>query len=115
MLNFVFRKCLEDPAHRWRWMAHAALIARHRLNDQQLALKYARAIADETDDPSLPSSTKQIHIFLLADLGEHEAARLLLGGLLASRTVTDAHEQHVLLEQLKEPESVENSSVSSKP
>lgn len=99
-------------------MAHAALIARHRLNDQQLALKYARAIADGTDGPSVPSRTKQMYISLLAvlcDLGEHKAARILLGGLIASGTVTDAHEQHVLLERLKEPESVENSSVSLKP
>ena len=115
MLNFVYRKCLEDPAHRWRWMAHAALIARHRLNDQQLALKYARAIADGTVGPSVPSWTKQMYISLLADLGEHEAARILLCSLLASGTVTDAHEQHVLLERLKELESVENSSVSTKP
>jgi hypothetical protein len=56
-----------------------------------------------------------MYISLLADPGEHEAARILLGGLIASGTVTDAHEQHVLLGQLKEPESVENWSVSSKP
>jgi len=96
-------------------MAHAALIARHRLNDQQLALKYARAIADGTDGPSVPSWTKQMYISLLADPGEHEAARILLCGLIASGTVTDAHEHYVLLGRLKESESVEDSSVSSKP
>jgi hypothetical protein len=115
VLDGINRKFLEDPVRRWRWLDHAALIARHRLNDQQLALQYARAIADEADAPSVPCWAKQMHIFLLADLGEHEAAMSLLGGLLASGTVTDAHEQHVLLERLKEPESVENSSVSSKP
>jgi len=115
MLDFVYRKFLEDPLRRWRWMAHGALIARHRLNDQQLALRYARAIADKADAPSVPSWAKQMHIFLLADLGEHEAARILLGGLLASGSVTDTHEQHFLLQRLKELEAVENSSVSSKP
>ena len=115
MLDFVHRKFLEDPEHRWRWLAHAAVVARHRLNDQQLALTFARAIADEADEPSVPSWARQMHIFLLADLGEHEAAKILLGGLLASGTVTDTHEQRFLLERLKALESVENSSVSSKP
>jgi hypothetical protein len=115
MLDFVYRKFLEDPLHRWRWLAHGALIARHRLNDHDLALRYARAIADEADAPTVPSWAKQMHIFLLADLGEVEAARILLGGLLDSGAVTDPREQRFLLERLEQFESVENSSISSKP
>lgn len=115
MLDFVHRKFLEDPVPRWRWLAHAAVVARHRLNDQQLALAYARAIAEQADEPSVPSWARQMHIFLLADLGEHETAKILLGGLLASGTVTDPHEQRFLLGRLKALESVESSSVSSKP
>ena len=115
MLDFVHRKFLEDPARRWRWLAHASIVAKHRLNDPQLALTYARAIADAADAPSVPSWARQMHIFLLEDLGEYEAAKILLGGLLASETVTDTHEQRFLLERLKALESVENSSASSKP
>jgi hypothetical protein len=115
MLDFVHRQFLEDPERRWRWLAHAALVARHRLNDRQLALTYARSIAEEADAPSVPSWARQMHIFLLADLGEHEAAKILLGGLLASGTVTDTHEQRFLLERLKALESVENSSLPTKP
>ena len=115
MLDFVYRKFLEDPARRWRWLAHAAIVARHRLDDQELALLYARAIADKANEPSVPSWAKQMHIFLLADIGEHEAAKILLGGLLASGTVTDLHEQRFLLERLAGIEAVENSSTVSKP
>jgi len=115
MLDFVHRKFLEDPVRRWRWLAHAAVVARHRLHDQQLALVYARAIADKANAPSVPSWAKQMHIFLLADLGEHEAAKILLGGLLASATVTDPHEQRFLLDRLKTIEAAENSSKSSNP
>lgn len=115
MLDFVHRKFLEDPVRRWRWLAHAAVVARHRLNDPQLALSYARAIAEQANEPSVPSWAKQMHIFLLADLGEHEAAKILLGGLLASGAVTDPHEQRFLLDRLKALETVENSSMSSKP
>jgi len=115
MLDFVYRKFLEDPVRRWKWLAHAAIVARHRLNDQELALVYARAIADEANEASVPSWAKQMHIFLLADIGEHEAAKILIGGLLASGTVTDVHEQRFLLERLAGIEAVENSSMAPKP
>ena len=107
ILDFVFRKFHEDPERRWRWLAHAAIVAKHRLNDPQLALKYARAIASEATGPSVPSWAKQMQIFLLEDLGEHEAAKILLGGLLASGTVTDPHEARFLMERLKALESAE--------
>ena len=35
---------------------------------------------------------------LMADLGKHEAAKILLGGLLAGGTLADTHEQLFLLE-----------------
>ena len=115
MLDFVYRKFKEDPVRRWRWLAHASIIARHRLNDPRLALTYAQAIAAEADNPSVPSWARQMHIFLLDDLGEREAARILLGGLLASGTVTDAHEARFLMERLNALESAEISSKTSKP
>ena len=115
MLDFIFRKFHDDPVRRWRWLAHASIVAKHRLDDPQLALTYARALATEANDPSVPSWAKQMQIFLLEDLGEHEAAKILLGGLLASGTVTDAHEARFLLERLKALESDEISSKASKP
>jgi hypothetical protein len=114
MLDFVFRKFHDDPVRRWRWLAHAAILAKHQLKDPQLALTYARAIAREANDPSVPSWAKQMQIFLLEDLGEYEAAKVLLGGLLASGTITDEHEMRFLLERLKALENDENSSKPSK-
>jgi len=55
-----------------------------------------------------------MYFFLMAEPGEHEATMLLHGGVLETGTVPDTRERHVLLEQLKVPGSVENSSVSSK-
>jgi len=115
ILDFVFRKFHEDPERRWRWLAHASIIAKHRLKDPQLALTYARAIAKEATGPSVPSWAKQMQIFLLEDLGEREAAKILLGGLLASGTITDPHEARFLMERLKALESAELSSKTSKP
>ena len=58
---------------------------------------------------------KEDYLFLLEDLGEHEAAKILLGGLLASGTVTDANETRFLMERLKALESDEISTEASKP
>lgn len=112
VLDLVFRKFHEDPLRRWRWLAHAAIVAKHQLNDPQLALTYARALATEANDPSVPSWARQMHIFLLEDLGEYEAAKVLLGGLLASGTISDEHEIRFLMERLK---ALENDEKSSKP
>ena len=107
MLDFVYQQFLEDPVRRWRWLAHASVMARHRLNNKELALTYARAIAKHANAPTVPSWAKQMHIFLLDEMGEHEAAKILLGGLLASGSVTDPHEKSFLLERLKEIGTVE--------
>lgn len=92
MLDFVHQAFLEAPAQRWQWLAHAVYIARHRLQDQPLALHYARAIAEHTGPGQAPSWARQMHIFVLEDMGRDEAAKVLLGGLLASGEVTDPGE-----------------------
>jgi hypothetical protein len=109
MLDFVYRQFLDDPNRRWPWIAHAAIMAKHRLKDPTLALKYAQAIAKHTDSPQVPGWARQMHILLLADMGEVETAKTLLGGLLASGTVTDPHEIHFLTGRLKELEAAERS------
>ena len=55
-----------------------------------------------------------MRIFLLQDMGEIEAAKILLGGLLASGEITDAREIRFLMERLKELEAAEKSSAPSK-
>jgi hypothetical protein len=109
MLEFVYRQFQVDPVRRWRWLAHAAVVAKHRLHDLPLALRYARALAERAQYPSVPSWARQMQIFLLEDLGEYEAARILLGGLLASGTVTDPHEILFLTERLNALKAVEKS------
>ncbi len=100
MLDFVYRKFLEAPTLRWRWLAQAAVIAKHSLNDLPLALKFAQALADNTNN-TVPAWARQMHIFLREDLGEVDSASILLGGLLESGTITDANELRFLSERLK--------------
>lgn len=114
MSEFIYREFFADPNRRWPSLAHMAIMAKHRLKDLPLALRYADAIRDRAQGPGVPSWARQMHIFLREDMGELETAKILLGGLLASGTVTDTHELHFLTERLKEMETAEKSSESSR-
>lgn len=105
MLEFVHRHFLERPAERWQWLAHAVYVARHRLHDERLALRYAESLARHTRPGEAPSWARQMHIFVRADLGEVDAARVLLGALLASGEVTDPNERRFLARRLAELEA----------
>lgn len=100
MLEFTYQQFFADPNRRWRWLAHAALMARHRLGDLPLALRYARALRDHAHGPDVPHWATQMSALLLADMGELEAARVELGGLLVSGAVRDPKERHFLTERL---------------
>jgi hypothetical protein len=112
MLEFVYEQFGADPERRWPWLAHGAIMAKHRLQDLPMALRFAQAIAGASK--TAPAWARQMHIFLLEDLGEFEAARILLGGLLASETVTDRHERVLLLERLEQLKNAEKSSATTK-
>jgi hypothetical protein len=100
MLDFVQREFLRDPDRRWRWLAHSALIAKHRLGDVPLALRYADDITRHARGAA--NWARQMRIFMLAEMGEREAAAVLLGELLASGEVRDENELHFLVERLNE-------------
>jgi TPR repeat protein len=101
MLEFLYEQFGPDPDRRWPWLAHAALVAKHRLKDLPLALRYARAIDRQARDPRAPLWAKQMEIFILEDLDELEAARVMLGGLIASGRITDPTELQSLLARMK--------------
>jgi hypothetical protein len=111
MCDFVRAQFERDP-RRWRWLAHCAIMAKHRLGDTRLALAYAEAIARSAREA--PSWARQMHIFLLEDLGEVEAAAILLGGLLASGEVSDPAEARFLTARLEELKAAGKSSRATK-
>jgi len=114
MLEFVSRQFSADPNRRWPSLAHAAIMARHRLHDLPLALRFATALSTEATGPDVPHWARQMHIFFHEDMGEYETARVLLGGLLASGAVTDPHEMRFLFERLDQLNAAEKSSSMSK-
>jgi hypothetical protein len=105
VLDFVYRECLKDPNRRWPWLAQAAIVAKHRLRDLPLALKYADAIDLVTTASDLPVWAKQMRIFILEDMNELQAAKVILGGLLASGSIKDPAELRFLKRSLEELEA----------
>jgi len=112
MLEFVHEQFLHDPNRRWRWVAHSAIMAHHRLHDTALALRYADDIARLA--PAAPGWARQMRIFILEDIGELESAKILLGGLLESGEIKDERELRFLAERLEGMKNAEKSSRSSK-
>ena len=101
MLEFIYQQFLLDPNRRWPWLAHAALLAKHRLHDLPLARRYAAAIDRHTTASDVPLWARQMEIFILEDMNEVEAARIMLGGLLASGRITDPAEAAFLKQRLE--------------
>lgn len=104
MLDFIHREYFADPNRRWPWLAHAALLAKHELKDLPLARRYAAAIDRFTTAPDVPLWARQMELFILEDMGELEAERIMIGGLIQSGKITDPAEARVLKERLEELE-----------
>lgn len=104
-LEFVYDSFQEDPNRRWPALAHAALLAKHRLHDLPLARRYAAAVARQATASEVPLWAKQMEIFILEDMNELEAAKIMIGGLLASGTLRDPQEARFLAQRLEELEA----------
>ena len=104
MLDFVYRAYLQDPNRRWPWLAHATFLAKHRLKDMDLALKYAGALRQYTTAKNLPAWVTTMEAFIREDMNELETARIMIGGLLASGRITDRSELDFLDRRLHEIE-----------
>jgi hypothetical protein len=105
MLEFIHRQFLLDPSRRWPWLAHATVIAKHRLRDLPLALRYAQAIQRHAKGDGVPLWAKQMEIFILEDLNELETARIIIGGYLESQSIKDPAELRFLEERLRQLEA----------
>jgi hypothetical protein len=104
-LDFVYQEFFRDPDRRWPALAHAALVAKHRLGDLALARRYASAVQRHATSPEVPLWAKQMEIFILEDMNELAAAKVMLGGLLESGAVQDPAELRFLQERLQELEA----------
>lgn len=104
MLDFVHARFLQDPDRHWPWLAHAAVAARHRLNEPARAAFYARELRIRASPGVLPLWAQQLEAWFAVDMNELDTARALIGGLIASGRVTDPRELRLLERRLQELE-----------
>jgi len=104
MMDFIYRQYFLDPNRRWPWLAHATFLAKHRLKDMGLALKYASAIEKYTTAKDVPPWAISMEAFILEDMNELETAQMMIGGLIASGRITDRAELSFLDGRLREIE-----------
>ena len=115
MIQFIQQKFIQAPNLRWPAMAHAVYIAKHRIKDLELAAECARLLRTHATADSVPDWAKQMQFFVLEDMGELEAAKILIGGLLESGELEDPQQQRFLSERLEEIEQRVNEQAISKP
>lgn len=104
MLDFVHARFLRDPDRHWPWLAHAAVTARHRLQEPARAASYARELRTHTSPGVLPLWAQELEAWFTADMNELDTARALVGGLIDSGRVTDPRELGLLERRLQELE-----------
>lgn len=83
VIAYLSRIALREPAQNWRWLAHAVYLARHKVKDLGLALNLAYRLA-ALEAPGMPIWTRQMPAFVLAEVGDKEAARDLMEAILES-------------------------------
>jgi len=100
MMDYVFYKFNEDPNKYWRWLAHVVITAKHEHKDFELALKYANALAEKATGKNVPYWAKDMKIIVLEDMGQVEAAKILVGALIESGEITDPYELNFLTHKI---------------
>ncbi len=99
-MDYIFKKFSEAPNKYWRWLAHAVITAKHELKDYALALKYADALATRATAENVPYWARDMKIIVLEDMGELEAAKILVGALIESKKISDPYELNFLLQKI---------------
>lgn len=107
MLDFVHARFLRDPDRHWPWLAHAAVAARHQLQEPALAASYARELRNRTSPGVLPLWAQELEAWFAEDMNELDTARALIGGLIESGHVTDPRELRLLERRLEELENAQ--------
>ncbi|GAB0057016.1 hypothetical protein SIID45300_01336 [Candidatus Magnetaquicoccaceae bacterium FCR-1] len=93
MLDFIHQAFLENPAQRWPWLARAASVARHRLNDNRLARYYLNSLESHLEPKEIPFWVDGLHARILEELGEPKEARNRLAARLERGGDTPAQQR----------------------
>ena len=100
VIDYLLARAAIDPQEGWRWRVQAMFLAKHRLEDLDLALAIAQDLAGR-DDPRAPFWVAHMPAFILNDMGESEAALILLGGIMESKPDMTDDERAILSEAIE--------------
>ena len=100
ILDYIDRAFMDNPQLHWRHQAEATVIAKHQLDDLELALQMAQKLSDQPESVIMPRWARDIQFILLGDMNEFETAITIIVGLLLSEAVTDPDEARFLKEKL---------------
>lgn len=95
IIDYLLSRAAQDPEHAWQWRTQAVYFARHRLHDLPLALSIAKALAADPN-PNAPFWTKQMPAFVMLQMGDRQAALILLRSQLDNTPDLNADERAFL-------------------
>jgi len=102
ILGFIERRFDDNPQLHWRRLAEASLIAKHKLHDLDLALRFADKLAKQPASVKMPHWARDFQFLLLAELNETESAIAIIQALLQSGSIKDPDEQRFLRGKLSD-------------
>ena len=100
ILDYIDRTFTQNPQLHWRRLAEASVIAKHQLEDLQLALQMAEKLSNQPESIKMPRWARDIQFILLGDMNEFETAITIIVALLQSDAVNDPDEARFLNEKL---------------
>ena len=83
MVDYLRKHAKKLPQNKWRWLAHAVYIAKHRAKDLDLALEVALELSN-LDEPNVPLWARQLSAFVSKEKGDFSLAKKIMLGILAT-------------------------------
>ncbi len=85
LVDYLGKIGQNEAGSKWRWLVQAIFMARHRMNNLQVALDLAYKLAKMNPaGDTLPEWARQMPAFVLKEQGDRQAARKVVEDLLLS-------------------------------
>lgn len=114
VVDYLGRIGQNPYGEKWRWLAHAAYLARHKLDDLPLALDLAYKLSRmQVAGGELPLWARQMPAFILKEQGERDSARDLIEQMLATEKNLHPNEVNFMAAYLTEQLGIPQAEVDS--